>query len=312
MEHANLYGKVIIIGCGFVGASAAYTLALDQQVSEIVLIDENADKARGHALDICHGLPLIGMVKVRAGEFEDVKDAQVIIIAAGSGRKPGESRLDLLKKNHVIMSSITLSIMKHYNGGVILVISNPVDILTYIIQKESGLPMGRVFGSGTMLDTMRFRHHISEQLKINSTAISGVMIGEHGESVVPVWSTVNIQGIPLENYCATTGATINKSVIEQDVLGAGARVIQFKGATYYAIAVIIGHLVDAVLRNENVVLPVSSCIDGPFGIRNVALSLLSVVNSNGVEVVLEMEINDSEKEKLLTSSSKLKKVISEL
>jgi L-lactate dehydrogenase len=309
MTKENIYGKVVIVGCGFVGASAAYTLALDLQVSEIVLIDDNPDKAKGHAMDISHGLPLIGTVKVRAGDYEDVKDAHVIIIAAGSGRKPGESRLDLLKKNHIIMSAITSNIMKYYNGGAILVISNPVDILTYIIQKESGLPAGRVFGSGTMLDTMRFRHHISEQLMVNATSISGVMIGEHGESVVPVWSMVNIQGIPLENYIATTNSKLDKAHVEQEVLSAGAKVIQFKGATYYAIAIIIGHLVDAVLRNEKSILTVSSNIDGPFGIRDVALSLPSIVSRNGVENVLEMAITDSEHERLRISADKLRNVI---
>ncbi len=312
MTNTKSCGKVVIIGSGSVGSSAAFALAIGDVVNEIKIVDINTQKAKGEALDISHGLSLVGSTKVNAGGFEDVKDADVIVITAGSPRKPGETRLDLLKKNETIAREITKNIMKFYNNGIILVISNPVDILTYIIQKESGLPTSKVFGSGTMLDSSRFRYLIGENFTINVTDISGFLIGEHGESVVPIWSLVNIQGIPLNDFCTTYNKSIDKEKIEEEIRAAGAKVIQFKGATYYAIAIIIGHLVKAIVKNQNAIFPISSVIDGPYTIKDVALSLPSVVNSTGIQQVIEVSISNTEYQRLLASSDKLKSVLASL
>lgn len=312
MPTQNNCGKVVIIGSGFVGSTAAFTIAMSDVASSVVLVDINAEKAKGEVLDISHGLPLMGSVKVRSGGFEEVRDAHVIVIAAGSSRKPGETRLDLLKKNKSIIRDITQRIMEFYNDGVILVISNPVDILTYIVQKQSGLPPSKVFGSGTMLDTLRYRCLISEYYKVNVSDVVGFMIGEHGESVVPVWSMASIRGIPLKEFDSLSGKKIAKVEIEEEVRAAGARVIKFKGATYFAIATIIGQLVKTIIKNENSVFPVSSFLDGPFGIKDVALSLPSIINSDGIQSVLEIGISTDERLKLLISAGKIKEVLANL
>ena len=312
MPIRNICGKIVIIGSGFVGSSAAFAIATKNIVSSVVLIDINTEKAMGEVLDLSHGRPLNGSAKVTLGGFEEVKDADVIIVAAGSGRKPGETRLDLLKKNRVIIKDITKRIMLFYDGGVILVISNPVDILTYIVQKESGLPAGMVIGSGTMLDTARFRGAIGEKYKISASDVSGFMIGEHGESVVPVWSMVSIGGIPLDEFDRASDNVLDKESVEDEVRSAGARVIQLKGATYYAIAVIIEHIVKTIIKNECTVLPVCSFIDGPFGLKDVALSLPSIINSEGVQQVLEIGLSSDERQKLLVSAGKIKDVLSNL
>ncbi len=305
-------GKVVIIGSGAVGASAAFAMSIGDIVSEIVVIDLNYERAFGEALDISHGLSLVGSIKVHAGGFEDVRDADIIVISAGSPRKPGETRIDLLKKNETIARDVTRKIMEYYNGGVILVISNPVDVLTYVIQKESGLPKEKVFGSGTMLDTSRFQYLIADNFGCNSSDVNAFMIGEHGESVVPVWSLVSVKGIPLDNYCAICKRTFEKGTIEEEVRAAGAKIIKFKGATYYAIALIIARLVKAVLKNQNTIFPISSVIDGPFGIKNVALSLPTVINSLGISQVLEIDLSNNEKQKLLDSAQKLKNIQSDI
>lgn len=312
MTNTKHCGKVVIIGSGFVGASAAFALAISDVVNEIIIIDINTQRAQGDVLDICHGMALSGATKVIVGGYEDVRDADVIIITAGSPRKPGETRLDLLKKNESIARDITKNIMENYNSGIILVISNPVDILTYIIKKESGLPSSKVFGSGTMLDSTRFRYLISEHFKVNVTDINGLLIGEHGESVVPLWSLVTIGGIHLDDFCSIYNKSIEKDKIEEEIRAAGAKVIQFKGATYYAIAIIIERLVKAIVKNQNAIFPLSSVIDGPYALKDVALSLPSIVNSTGIQQVMEVSITNAEYQKLLVSSDKLKSVLATL
>jgi L-lactate dehydrogenase len=312
MPITNSCGKVVIIGSGFVGSTGAFTIAMSDVASSVVLIDINTEKAKGEALDISHSLPLMGSVKVSSGGFEEVRDAHVIVIAAGANRKPGETRLDLLKKNDSIIREITKRIMAFYNGGVVLVISNPVDVLTYIVQKQSGLPPSKVFGSGTMLDTLRYRCSISEYYNVKASDVVGFMIGEHGESVVPVWSLASIKGIPLDEFDRFSGKKIAKTEIEEEIRAAGARVIKFKGATYFAIATIIGQLVKTIIKNECSVFPVSSFLDGSFGIKDVALSLPSIINSDGIQSVMEIGLSAEERQKLLASAGKLKEVLSNL
>lgn len=257
--------KVAIIGAGFVGSSTAFAMALGQNVSEVVVIDVNKEKAIGEALDINHGLCFVGQMAVYAGDYEDLSNCDVIIITAGLNRKPGESRLDLAKKNVSIAKDITRNIMKYYTHGVILVVANPVDILTYKIQEWSGLPNGRLFGTGTVLDSSRFRYFLAEKFNIDVRNIHGYIIGEHGDSQLPLWSATHIAGMKIEEYGKQNGTLFDddiKNAIAEQVKGAGSMIIQNKGATYYAIAITVNAIVETLLKNQNTIRTVSSVIKG--------------------------------------------------
>lgn len=305
-------GKVVIVGSGFVGAAAAFAITMAGIVAEIVVVDINREKAKGEALDISHGLSFTSNVRVSNGGFEEVKDADIIVVTAGSARKPGETRLDLVRKNDVIARDITRNIMEHYNGGIILVVSNPVDILTYIIHEESGLPASKVFGSGTSLDTSRFRYLIGNHYNVNVKDVNGFIIGEHGDSMVPVWSHVNIQGIHVDEFNRLSGKVLDKTQIEGEVKTAGAKVIQLKGATYYAIAMSISRIVEAIIQDQNAIIPVGSVLNGIYGISDVALSLPCIINSSGIAHVFDIDISNDEKQKLISSADKMKEVLSQI
>lgn len=307
--------KVAIIGAGFVGASTAFAMALQQNASEIVLIDVNKEKAFGEALDINHGLCFIGQMAVYSGDYSDVADCDVIIITAGLNRKPGETRLDLAKKNVAIARDITENIMKHYTKGVILVVANPVDILTYLIQKWSGLPNGRVFGTGTVLDSSRFRFLLSEKLKVDVKNVHGYIIGEHGETMLPLWSATHVAGVKIDQYGAINGLTFDdeaKLNLIKEVTQSGATIIKNKGATYYAIAVTVNTIVETLLKNQNTIRTVSSVLNGIYGIEDVAISLPSVINSNGVEKIVEFPMTDVELDLLRKSADAVKAVLNEV
>ena len=297
--------KVAIIGAGFVGSSAAFAMAISQVVSELVIIDVNHEKAIGEAMDINHGLPFLGQMKIYAGDYSDCNDCDVIVITAGLGRKPGETRLDLANKNVPIAKEITANVMKYYTQGVILVVSNPLDILTYMIQKWSGLPNGMVFGTGTSLDSSRFRYLLSQKFNVDVNNIHGYIIGEHGDTQFPTWSVSNIGGKSINEYCNDgTGVftEADKPIITQEVISAGALTIKNKGATYYAIAVVINSMVETILKNQNSIRTVSSIIEGNYGISDVALSLPSVIGANGVIRLLDVAL-DAEEERLLSYSA---------
>ncbi len=307
--------KVAIIGAGLVGAASAYTIAVNQLVSEIVLIDVMKEKAIGEAMDISHGLSNIGHMKIHAGDYSDCADCDVIVVTAGLNRKPGETRLDLANKNVPIARSITENIMKYYTRGVILVVANPVDILTYLIQKWSGLPAGRVMGTGTTLDSSRFRFLLSDKLKVDIQNVHAYIIGEHGDGQLPIWSCSNIACQSLEEYCATTGYIMDeseKAAIVADVKTAGATVIKNKGATYYAIASVVNSLVETILKNKNSIRTVSSVINGPYGIYDVALSLPSIVGTGGVDRILKLELCPEEEEELLSCAQKMKEFLAQV
>ena len=306
--------KVAIIGAGFVGAASAYAIALKKICSELVLIDVNADKAIGEAADIAHGLPFLGSMDVYAGDYSCVRDCDVIVITAGANRKVGETRLDLAKKNTSIAKGITESIMKYYNGGVILVVANPVDILTYMISKWTGLPSGMVLGSGTTLDTIRFRSSLASLTGIDCTNIHGYIIGEHGDSQVPVWSNTHIAGIEIGDYCKTNGIAltddVKKNILEQIKTG-GAEIIKRKGATYYGVAVCVATLVDSLMRDSDTIRTVSTVLNGEFGVSDVALSLPTIIGSSGAKKVLLPNITDEELALFRKSAEACKKVLEE-
>lgn len=307
--------KVAIIGAGFVGASTAFAMALQQNASEIVLIDVNKEKAYGEALDINHGLCFIGQMAVYQGDYSDIADCDVIVVTAGVNRKPGETRLDLARKNVSIAKEITANIMKYYTHGVILVVANPVDILTYLIQKWSGLPNGRVFGTGTVLDSARFRFLLAEKFNVDVRNVHGYMVGEHGETQLPLWSATHIAGMNINEYGNLHGNSFGdaeKAFIHEETKKAGATIIKNKGATYYAIALTVNTIVETLLKNQNTIRTVSSIIDGPYGIHDVAISLPSIINSNGVEKIIEFSITPEEEQMLKASAEAVKAVLNEV
>ncbi len=304
--------KVAIVGAGFVGASAAYAMSINNLVSELVLIDVNKEKAYGEALDISHGLSFAGHMKVYSGEYSDVKDCDVIVVTAGAARKPGETRLDLAKKNATIMKSIVTEIMKYYNRGTIVSVSNPVDVLAYMTQKWSGLPASKVIGSGTVLDSARFRTHISAALNIDIANVHGYVIGEHGDSQLPLWSATHIAGTQFDEYVAANGLNIDKDTLFAEVKAAGATIIKNKGATYYGIALSINRIVESILKDFNTIMPVGTVLDGQYGLKDVLVNVPTIVGANGAEKVLELKVTDYEMELLKKSAEAVKAVINEV
>jgi len=307
--------KVAVIGAGFVGASAAFALSLNHTVDELVLIDVNKEKAMGEVMDINHGLPFIGQMSIYAGEYSDCVDCDVIVITAGANRKVGETRLDLAKKNVTIAKGIIENIMKYYTKGVILVVSNPADILTYMIQKWSGLPNGKVFGTGTVLDSSRFRYLLSKRFNVDIKNVHGYIIGEHGDSQLPLWSATNIAGENIDKYSSMMKDIFtedDKIHIIEEVKKAGSETIRLKGATYYAIAVIINSIIETLVKNKNTIRTVSSVVNGAYGIYDVALSLPSIIDSNGVSKILELNLTEQEMTALQYSIEQITQILDEV
>lgn len=307
--------KVAIIGSGSVGATSAYTLAISGTVTEIVLVDLNKDKAIGDAMDISHGAPFMQPVDVYAGDYQDVKDADMIVVTAGAAQKPGETRLDLVKKNTSIFKSMIPQLLKYNDKAIYLIVSNPVDILTYVTYKISDLPEGRVFGSGTVLDSARFRYLLSKHCNIDPRNIHGRIIGEHGDSEFAAWSITNISGTPIDDYCKLCGKSCNKDFrkeILDDVVNSAYKIIEKKGATYYAVALSVRRIVETVMRDEKSILTVSSPLHGQYGIKEVSLSLPSIVGKNGVMKVLDLPLNSNEVNEFKHSAEIMQSVIKQL
>ncbi len=278
--------KVAIIGAGYVGSSIAYALAIKDVAREIVLIDINRDKTDGEAKDIRHGLPSMGTADLYAGDYSDCADCDLIIITAGRGRRAGETRLDLTNENVKIMHDVVCSIQQYYTRGVILVISNPVDILTYKVSEWMNLPNGMVFGSGNILDSSRFVRTIADHVELSTGVINGYVVGEHGEGMVPVWSHVTVGGIPIDEYCVEAGIDWDDNVkrsIADKTKKMGAEIIAEKGRTHYGIATCVCQLADAIINQKPTIASVSSVLMGEHGCREVALSVPSVVGPSGVQ-----------------------------
>ena len=312
MGKTNFKSKVMVIGAGNVGATVAYTLILENLASEIVLVDVNKQKAKAEVLDMNHGIANFKQVKVREGDYSDCPDCDLIIISAGIARKPGQTRLDLAKINVGIARDIAQNIMKYASNPMILVISNPVDVITYVVQKETGLPASRVFGSGTALDTARLRYLLSRDCNIDVRNVHAYIIGEHGDSQVPVWSCANVGGTPLDEFCADSRngcARIDREKIIQETKDSGAQVIANKGATYYGIAMAVSRIVGAIFGNEGSVMTVTSVLNNEYGISGVSLSLPCVINGKGIDRVMSLKISEKEKELLHESAEKIKEVI---
>lgn len=307
--------KAAIIGLGFVGSASAFALMDKRLFSELILIDANREKAEGEAMDLSHGLPYLSPMKIRAGSYEDLKDAAVIVITAGAAQKPGETRLDLINKNVGIMKSIIGEINKVGVEGILLIVANPVDILTHVALKESGLPANRVFGSGTVLDTARLKYLLSERLSVDARNVHAVVIGEHGDSELCVWSIANISGVPLNDYAELHGITKHDEEMERiytDVRDSAYEIIARKGATYYGVARAVAHICACIVNDQKTMLPVSVELSGTYGLSGLALSIPSIVGKNGVEKILELPLNVRERRQLNGSASALKEVIDKI
>ena len=307
--------KVAIIGCGFVGSSIAFALMQKGQFNEIVLIDRTESKAEGEAQDLSHGLPYLSPVNIHAGRYEEIKDAAIVIVTAGSNQKPGETRLDLISRNAKITKSIVSELKRIGMEGILLMVANPVDALTHIAYKESGLPSNRVFGSGTVLDTARLKYLLSKHLNVDSKNVHAVIVGEHGDSETPVWSSANVGSIPLSSFCELRGYKAhdeNMKKIEDDVVNSAYRIIEKKGATYYGIALSVSHIVSCIVNDSHSMLPVSVEASGEYGLNDVALSLPSLIGKDGVEKILEIPLSKEEKERLNKSADTLKRTLSSI
>lgn len=304
--------KVAIIGVGFVGASIAYALTIRNLAREIVLIDIDKKKAEGEALDIQHGIPYMGMSAVYAGDYSDARDCDLIIITAGRNRKIGESRNDLVLDNSRIIKNVVESIGPFYTHGVILLVSNPVDLLVSLCDSWMGLPRGRVFGTGCILDSSRFVSSVADYVGLNTEVIKGTVVGEHGDFQIPVWSRLSIAGMPIEEYCNAVNllwGEKEKEAIANRVRTMGATIIANKGKTHYGIATCVCLIADAVLNQRLTIASVSSPLDGEYGISGVSMSLPSIIGVNGVEQQIEEKWNEEERQKFMKSADKIKRVL---
>ena len=304
--------KAAMIGCGAVGATSAFSLMQSGLFSELVLIDANQQKAEGEATDLSHGLPFGRPMKIYAGTYDDLADCYLIIITAGAAQKPDETRIDLVNKNVKIFKSIIPEIVKRNTEGILLVVSNPVDILTYVTLKLSGFPTNRVIGSGTVLDTARLKYLLGEHLQVDSCSIHAFIIGEHGDSELAVWSSANVSGVDLNHFCELRGHYNHMEAMERiytDVRDSAYEIIEKKGATYYGIAMAVRRICESIIRNEHSILPISSLICGHYGLEDVCMGVPTVVGRNGAETVLDIPLNGLEQRKLMASADALRKVL---
>ncbi|MEI3228717.1 MAG: L-lactate dehydrogenase [Lachnospiraceae bacterium] len=310
-EQVNLR-KAAVIGCGFVGSATAFSLMQSGLFSEIVLIDADTDRAEGEALDISHGVPFSKHMKIYAGTYDDIVDAAIIIITAGANQKPDETRLDLVHKNVAIFRSIIPEIAKRNCEGILLIVSNPVDILTYTAIKLSGFTENRVIGSGTVLDTARLKYELSEHLSVDSRSIHAFIIGEHGDSEIAAFSSANVSGIALSEFCEMRGHydhEANTRQIAENVKNSAYEIIQKKKATYYGIASAIRRICEVIIRDEKSILPVSSMMHGEYGIEDVVLSMPAIVGKYGIETRVPIDLSEEEIEDLKRSAQTLKEFV---
>ncbi|WP_026485585.1 L-lactate dehydrogenase [Caldanaerobius polysaccharolyticus] len=307
--------KIAIVGTGFVGSTTAFALALSGIAPEIALIDVNAKKAEGEAMDINHGMAFIPPAEVYNGDYSACSGAEIIIITAGANQKPGETRLDLVKKNTAIFKEMVPQLVKYNDKAIYLIVTNPVDILTYVTLKVSGLPSNQVIGSGTVLDSSRFRFLLGKLCGIDPRNVHAYIVGEHGDTEVAAWSLTNVAGSPFTEYCNLCAKGCDrkeKEAIVDEVRNAAYKIIERKTATYYAVALAVRRIVECILRDENSILTVSSLIKGQYGIDDICLSLPSVVGNTGIKRVLEMPLKDDEIALLNKSAMTLKEIASTL
>ena len=304
-------GKVVLVGTGFVGMSMAYSMLNRGGINELVLIDIDKDKTIGEEMDLSHGLPFAPQkMVIKAGDYDECKDAQVVVITAGIAQKPGQTRLELAETNTKIMKSITKSIMASGFNGVIIVASNPVDLMTYVVSKVSGLPKNQVFGSGTVLDTARLRYLMSDYLKVSSKNIHAYIMGEHGDSSFVPWEHAYVGCKKIKDVMNDNNHPMEDlEKIHKDVINAAYEIINKKKATYYGIGMSLNRLVKAVLDDENSILTVSTYLkDGQYGQDDIYIGVPAIINSNGIRELVDLELNEEEQAKLDNSCRIIKEM----
>ena len=309
------FRKAVMVGCGFVGSASVFALMQSGLFSEIAMIDADMDKAEGEAMDISHGIPFAKHMRVYAGDYDDVRDAGIVIVTAGANQKPDETRLDLVHKNVGIFKSIIPQIASRDFKGILLVVANPVDILTAVAQKLSGLPENKVIGSGTVLDTGRLKTRISDHLGVDSRSVHAFIIGEHGDSEIAAFSSANVSGIPLNNFCEMKGHfnhDESEKFIAEDVKNAAYEIIQRKRATYFGVAMAVKRICECIVRDEKSILPVSTMMHGEQGIEGVVLSMPCVVGGDGIETQVPIKLDEDEAKRLRESADILKGIMAEL
>lgn len=307
--------KVAIVGCGFVGSATAFSLMESAMFTEIVLIDVDRDRAEGEALDIGHGVPFYGSMTVTAGDYDDAADASIIVVTAGASQKPGESRLDLVQKNVAIFKSIIPEINARGFEGILLVVSNPVDILTHVARELSTLPESHVIGSGTVLDSARLKHVLGHELGIDPRNVHARIIGEHGDSEIAVWSSANVSGNSIASCYASRGCADPESRMREVadyVRNSAYEIIAKKKATYFGIATSVRRICEAILRDQKSIMTVSCLVDGAYGIDGVTLAMPAVVGRNGIESKVPIALSDDEANRLRASADTLKAVLAEV
>jgi len=303
--NITLGNKIVLVGNGAVGSSYAYALLNQGLCDDLVIVDLDEEKAKGDIMDLNHGIAYASTpMNIRYGSYKDCKDAALVVICAGAAQKPGETRLELVNKNVKIFKSIVESIMDSGFNGIFLVATNPVDILAYATWKFSGLPKERVIGSGTILDSARFRYLVGKEFDTAPLSVHGYIIGEHGDSQFPVWSSVNIAGTPIAERLSED----RKQAIAVEVRDAAYEIIKAKGATYYGIAMGLIRITKAILKNEHVVLPVGALVEGEYGHHDVFIGIPSVITRNGVKKIVELSLTEDEKEKFTKSVQTLKEI----
>ena len=315
MPNVIHHRKVAVVGCGFVGSTCAFSLMQSSLFSEMVLIDVNTARAEGEALDISHGVPYYSPMNVYAGSYEDLADASIVVIAAGANQKPGETRLDLLQTNVSILKDVVSSIMSVGFDGVIVVVSNPVDILTQVVMMLSGLPKERVMGSGTVLDSARLKYMLGHTLDVDPRHVHARIIGEHGDSELAVWSLANISGIHIDDFFRLRGfndPAAMRTSIENTVRNSAYEIIEKKRATYFGIAPSVTRICEAIIRDAKSIMTVSNFWPDLHGVKDVVMSMPAIVGSSGVEFQIPLQLNDHEAEHLHASAETLKAMISQV
>jgi len=307
--------KVAVVGVGFVGSAFAYSLMIQGIASEIVLIDVDEKRVQGEAMDLNHGLSFVRPVSIRAGGYSDCEGAAIVVISAGVAQKPGQSRLDLAHLNVEILRQIVPRVTERNRDCIILVATNPVDIMTYAALRLSGFPPSRVIGSGTILDTSRLRYLLGEHLRVDPRNVHAYIIGEHGDSEVPVWSLANVAGTRLRDFCPICGERYDPRHLNrvfEEVKNAAYEIIRLKGRTYFAIGLGLTRIVEAILRDENAILTVSSLLEDYYGVSDICLSVPTVINRGGVREVLKLPLEEEEIRDFQRSASIMREVAKSL
>jgi len=307
--------KVAVVGVGFVGSAFAYSLMIQGIASEIVLIDVDEKRVQGEAMDLNHGLSFVRPVSIRAGGYADCEGAAIVVISAGVAQKPGQSRLDLAHLNVEILRQIVPQVTEHNRDCIMLIATNPVDIMTYAALRLSGFPPSRVIGSGTILDTSRLRYLLGEHLRVDPRNVHAYIIGEHGDSEVPVWSLANVAGTRLRDFCPICGERYDPRHLNrvfEEVKNAAYEIIRLKGRTYFAIGLGLTRIVEAILRDENAILTVSSLLEDYYGVSDICLSVPTVINRGGVRETLKLPLEEGEIRDFQRSASIMKDVAKSL